>query len=186
MEDKTIIELLWQRSESALGALERKFGRGLHRLAMNILDSPEDAQEVENDTYLALWNAIPPARPDPLSAFVYKVGRNLSLKRLRSRTAQKRDDRYDVCLEELEGILPGSTLEQALDARALGLAIDRFLGSLDPDSRVLFLRRYWFGDDIEHLARQRRLSAGTVTVRLHRIRVKLKHYLIKEGLWNET
>ena len=186
MEDHKIIGLLWQRCDEAITALQQKFGADLHRLAMNILDDPQDAEEAQNDTYLALWNAIPPARPDPLAAFVYRTGRNISLNILRRRHAQKRDDRYDVCLEELSGILPGDDLEQALDARALGRAIDGFLQTLDKDSRVLFVRRYWFGDTPALLAQQHHISTNTVTVRLHRIRTRLKHYLIKEGFWHEA
>lgn len=185
MEDQRIIELLWQRLESGIDALRAKFGRGIDRIAMNILADPDDAEEVANDTYLALWNAIPPAKPDPLSAFVYKVCRNTALNRLRSHQAQKRSG-YEVSLEELSQVLPGDTLEGHIDTRALGRCIDRFLETLDPQSRCLFLRRYWYGDSLKELAARQHLTPGTLSVRLHRIRGKLKDYLNKEGFWYET
>lgn len=183
MEDEQILTLLFRRVESAIDALRAKFGPRLHRIAMNILDDPQDAEEAVNDTYLALWDAIPPARPNPLCAFVYKVGRNTALKLLRTRSAQKRSSRYDLSLEELAGILPAGTLEEQLDARQLGQAIDRFLDTLDVQSRILFVRRYWFGDSIQDIAANNGLSQGAVSVRLHRIRNRLKDYLNKEGFW---
>lgn len=181
MDDKKIITLLWQRAESAIDALAQKFGSRLMRTAVNILTDPQDAEESVNDTYLALWNAIPPARPIPLSAYVYKTGKNQALKLLRQKTAGKRNGSYDISLEELSDILTGDTLEEQMDARLLGQTIDRFLDTLSKDDRVLFLRRYWFGDSVADLARSRRCSTGSISVRLHRIRTQLKDYLYKEG-----
>ena len=83
-------------------------------------------------------------------------------------------------------MIPGSTLEEQLDARALGDAINAFLDTLTKDDRVLFVRRYWFGDSVAELARQRYATAGSISVRLHRIREKLKDYLYKEGFSYET
>ena len=186
MEDIRILKLLWERSQQALTALADKFGVRIYQIAMNILSVPEDAEEAVNDTYLALWNAIPPATPDPLSAFVYRVSRNTALKLLRHRTAQKRCSSYDLCLEELAAILPGPSVEETLDARALGQQIDRFLSTLEPESRQLFIRHYWIGDSIKALSRSTGVKENLLSVRLHRIRNKLKDYLSKEGFWNEA
>ena len=101
MSDQTIIRLLFARAEQALELLAHRFGARLLQTASNILSNLQDAEECVNDTYYAVWNAIPPREPDPLSGFVYKTGRNLALKRLRDNTAGKRDSRYDLSLEEL-------------------------------------------------------------------------------------
>ena len=114
MEDMKILDLLWARAESAIEALSEKFGARLHRTAVNILGNFQDAQECVNDIYLALWNTIPPQRPEPLAGFVHRGGRNTALKRLRQNTAQKRDSAYDLSLEELAGCIPGGSLEEAL------------------------------------------------------------------------
>lgn len=183
MEDRQIVTLLWNRMESAIDALRNKFGKRLYQIAINILADPMDAQEAENDTYLALWNTIPPHRPDPLPPFVYRVGRNTALDHYRRRAAKKRDSRYDLCLGELSEVIPGDSLEALMDARELGRAINRFLSELDKETRVLFVRRYWFGDDIPSLAKAMGITQGAVSVRLHRTRAKLKDYLYKEGFW---
>lgn len=181
MEDAHIIELLFARSESAVSALARRFGVRLHAIAMNILCSPRDAEECVNDTYLALWNTIPPERPDPLCAYIYRIGRNTALKRLRSNTAQMRNSTYDLSLDELVGCIPDESLLETLDARELGRCIDRFLDVQTKENRVIFLRRYWFGDSVRQIARDFGLREGTVSVRLNRIRNALRDYLYKEG-----
>lgn len=181
MEHRNIVKLLWERSEAALVALADAFGLRLKRTAMNILANHEDAEEAVNDTYLALWNQIPPAKPDPLAGYVYMTGKNIALKMLRHRSAQKRSA-YLVSLDELSQILPGDDFEQTLNARLLGEGIDRFLAGISSGSRRIFLRRYWFGDSIAELAREEHMSVNAVTVRLSRLRDQLKAYLCKEGL----
>lgn len=181
MEDKKIVKLLWERAEAALDALAHKFGKRLHSLAMNILGNHRDAEETVNDTYLAVWNAIPPKKPDPLAGFVLKTGRNISLDKLKYNTAEKRSSRYDVSLDELAGCIPGSCLEETVEARELGRAIDGFVSTLNADNRALFLRRYWFGDEVRDIARDLNLQPNTATVRLGRMRMQLREYLIKEG-----
>lgn len=181
MDDRRIIDLFWSRAEQAIEALRQVYGRRLQQIAMNILDDHQAAEEAVSDTYLALWNAIPPARPDPLGAFVYRVGKNTALKHLRTRTAQKRNSQYDLALEELSQFLSGGTLEEALDSRLLGQSIDRFLDTLSRENRIIFVRRYWFGDSIPEIANQLRLSESAATVRLHRLRNQLRTHLTQEG-----
>lgn len=182
MEDSQIIALLFARAEGAIEALAQRYGKRLLATARSILPSPEDAGESVSDTYLALWNAIPPRKPDPLGGFVYKVGRNQAIRKLREQQAARRDSRYDLSLEELSQCLPGGTMEETLDARLLGQAIDRFLATLSRENRSLFLRRYWFGDSIGELAAAFSLTENNVSVRLSRLRSRLKAYLMKEEL----
>lgn len=185
LKDMQILDQLWRRLEGALEALAVKYGGQLHRTALNILGNAQDAEEAVNDTYLALWNAIPPERPDPLAGYIHRTCRNICLKKLRFQSAQKRSTQYDVSLDELAGMIPGSILEDALDARELGRAIDRFLDTLSSANRRIFLRRYWFGDSLQDLARQEQLSVNALTVRLSRLRSQLKDYLYKEGIFDE-
>ena len=181
MEDQQILQMLYNRAETAIDALAKRFGACLYAIAHNILGSREDAEECTNDTYLALWNAIPPASPDPLAPYVYRTGRNIALKRLRYDGAQKRESRYDLSLDELENCLPGEDPEHILDARALGQAMDAFLARERAENRYIFLRRYWYGDSVQEIARALRIRENVVSVRLNRLRCKLKDYLEKEG-----
>ena len=183
MEDSHIIRLLFARSEEAIAALARRFGPRLHTMALNILRSSRDAEECVNDSYLAVWNAIPPEQPQPLAPYVYRVGRNTALKRLRANTAQKRDNGYDLSLEELEGCIPDHSAEGILDAQLLGEAINRFLDKQSKENRVIFLRRYWYGDSVPDIAEALHLRPGTVSTRLNRLRNALKQHLLQEGIY---
>lgn len=182
MEDREIIAMLWQRKEDALAALAEKFGHRLQRLAKNILLNEPDAQECVNDTYLAVWDTVPPQRPLPLSPYILRLCKNIAISRLRASTAQKRSA-YEIALDELGDAIGTDTLEKAISSRTLGRAIDVFLDTLHQQDRVIFLRRHWYGDSVQDIARSLGLRENNVSVRLHRIRSKLKDYLIKEGLY---
>lgn len=179
MEDQELLSLLWQRAERAIPALAERFGKGLFRIANNLLNNTRDAEECVNDTYLAVWNSVPPKRPEPLSPYVYRIGRNIALNRLRDNTAQKRSG-YELSLDELAGCIPAPCME---DGRALGQAVDAYLDTLNKDNRVMFLRRYWFGDSVKDIAAAFHMTENAVSVRLSRIRGGLKTYLIEEGYY---
>ena len=185
MDDYMITQLLWQRLERGIEQMAKKFGKRLYRTAMNILGRHEDAEESVSDTYLAVWNSIPPKQPDPLAGFVYRTGRNIALDRLRYLTADKRDGRYDLSLEELAAYIPAKALEETVEARELGRAINGFLSGLSAENRRMFLRRYWYGDSIREVARDQGLRTNTATVRLGRLRNQLRDYLQKEGYCDE-
>lgn len=185
MDDKQIISMLFARTEGAIEALAARFGRQILAIARNILGDSRDAEECADDTYLALWNAIPPAKPEPLTPYVLRTGRNIAINRLRRDNAQKRLHRYDLSLEELSEYLPGEDPLHTLDARAVGRAIDRFLSAQATLNRYLFLRRYWFGDSIADIAKAAKLTENAVSVRLNRLRSKLKDHLIEEGYFYE-
>lgn len=182
--DREIILLLFSRNELGIKKTKEKYGRLLFSLSKNILQSEEDAAECENDTYFALWKSVPPKEPDPLAAFLCRITKNLSLKRLREKTALKRTG-VTVPLEELSESIGCDELEKHLDSKRLGKLIDRFLDTLDRENRILFIRRYWFCESTSQLSEEFGLSENTVHKRLSRTRQKLRSYLIKEGAYDE-
>ena len=183
MDDSKIIDLYWQRDEKAIEETDSKYGVYCRAVSMNILGVHEDAEECVNDTYLAVWNAIPPQKPDPLRTFVCKIARNLAAAKYHANTAKKRNSRYDAALDELEGCLAaGGSVEEAYDAKELSEAINAFLSSLSYTDRFLFVRRYWYSDSMQDIAAMIGSTANSVAVRLYRLREKLRHYLIREGL----
>ena len=183
MEDQMIIDLFWRRSEDAVAEVQSRYGGMCMSVAGNILKDPEDIRECLNDTYLALWNRIPPEKPDPLSAYICRIARNIALKRRRNDRAQKRCSEFDLSLDELAACLAGPSLDAQLDARELGRAIDAFLDTVTRENRILFLRRYWFGDSIQAIAASMGIRENSVSVRLYRTRNQLKTYLIQEGYY---
>ncbi len=178
MDDEKIIDLFFDRSEQALRELDTKYGKLCHKISYNILNNREDAEECVNDAYLGIWNAIPPKRPDPLMTFLCKIVRNLSISRYHANTAKKRNSTYDVALSELEDCLASpSTVESEFEAHELSSIIDSFLETLSQENRVIFMRRYWFSDTYEEIAKRVGLTEKNVSVRLTRIRKQLKDYL---------
>ena len=183
MNDEKIIELFFERSEEAIKALDVKYGKVFRALSFKILNDRQDAEECVNDSYLGTWNAIPPAKPSPLLAFVCKIVRNVSLKRYERNAAAKRNGFYNVALEELEDCLASpTTVEEEIAERELTEMIEEFLDSLSKENRVIFLRRYWFSDTYADIANQVGITEKNVSVRLTRLRKELRKYLLKRGI----
>lgn len=183
MEDEQIIKLFFDRSESAITELDAKYGKGCVNLSYNILKNYEDAEECVNDAYLGVWNAVPPAYPNPLLTFLYKIVRNLSIKKYHVNTAMKRNSSYDVALSELEDcIASNDTVEMEVDAKELAKNIESFLDTLSEENRVIFMRRHWFSDSYKDIAERVGISEKNVSIRLVRIRKQMKEYLEKRGV----
>ena len=180
--EQTILEQLENRDEQAIPALERAYGGLCRTVIRSVLDDEGDAEECLQDVWLTVWNRIPPERPACLRPWVCRVARNLALKRYHQNTAGKRDGRYDALLEELSEVLPaGETVEDTADARQLTALLNQFLSGLDEEHRVLFLRRYWYGESVDALANVMGLRPNTASAKLKRLREKLKRFLEMEG-----
>ena len=183
MTDTEIINLFFERSEQAITELAKKHGSAVARVARNILGNEQDTEECVNDTYLGTWNAIPPHKPSPLRTFVCKIARNLATMKYHSNTAEKRNSQYDLALDELEEYLAeNNSVEETYEAKELRSAVNGFLAALNPSDRFLFMRRYWYSDPVKDIAKMAHSTTNSVTVRLFRIREKLRLYLEKEGL----
>ena len=183
MEDSAIIDLFFERSEQAVEELDRKYGPLVKRTAGNILRDWQDVEECANDTYLGVWNSIPPHRPQPLASFVCRIARNLAVSRLRSETAAKRNRGFDLVLDELADFLPSAQdVEADYDAKELAEAVNAFLATLDYDDRFLFVRRYFYADSVAEIAAAMHEKESRLSVRLYRLREKLRKTLVKEGM----
>ena len=177
MGDAEIIDLLFKRDQQAIRELDTKYGKACYRLSYNIVNDRQDAEECVNDAWLGAWNSIPPQRPDPLRAYVCRIVRNLSLKKLRANSALKRSSRFEVSLSELEDCISAHSLDEQLAAGELSAQINAFLAALRRDDRVMFVRRYWFAQPLSEIADAFGTTENNVSVRLGRIRRKLHTYL---------
>ena len=184
LDDIKIIDLYWERSESAIDETSLKYGNYCTKIAINILQNREDSEECVSDTYLKAWDAIPPQRPAKLSAFLGRITRNLSFNRFTARNTQKRGGtNIELLLSELEECIPSdSSVEADYEAGQTARIIDAFLASAKPDNRIIFVRRYWYADSITEIASRFDMSESKVKSILFRTRNKLKDYLEKEGV----
>lgn len=183
MDDSKIIALFFERSQQGISKLSEKYGKLCMKVAVNILKNEEDSKECVNDAYLALWNTIPPERPDRLSSYLLKIVRNTAIKKYHSNTAVKRNSFYDTALQELEEVLRAAeTPEGELDMKELTEAVNTFLGTISKENRIFFIRRYFFGDAVKSIAELTGNSPHFVTVRLSRTREDLRKYLKEREL----
>lgn len=182
MTDSAILDLYWARDEEAIRQTEKAYGTKLSQLAYGIVTSIEDAQECVSDTYLKAWQTIPPQRPEHFYAYLAKICRHLAFGILDYRAAAKRKAELVALTEELALCVPDPANEREQQRRELGEALNCFLGTLSKESRVIFLRRYWFADSVEDIARRYGFSESKVKTRLHRTRLQLRQFLAKEGM----
>ncbi|MBR4971644.1 MAG: sigma-70 family RNA polymerase sigma factor [Oscillospiraceae bacterium] len=182
MDDEQMIALFFERSEDALQQTKEKYGAACMHLLRNLLQNELDAEECANDVYLALWNTIPPERPEPFLTYLLKIARNQALRRITYNQAQRRGDGPPIPLEELENCIASTeTVEQTVDGKLLEQEIIRFLRDLPKADRQLFIRRYWFCDSVEELAQCFGWSKSAIKSKLFRLRNRLRQHLTREG-----
>ena len=186
--DKMIVDAFLQRDERALSLTEKRYGSYLRKIALNVLDNEEDAKECVNDTYMRLWQSIPPDTPEDLKAYISKIVRNIALDRAKMTSADRRIPAgQTVLMSEIEEFVPDSFgVEAELEGRLLKKAVDGFIRSLSKRSKYIFICRYYFSDSVLNIANSLGIGTTTVYRELEDIRKKLKNKLVKEGLWNEN
>ncbi len=177
MNDVEIIDLFWKRSETAITELANKYDRLARSVAMNILHDRLDAEECMNDSYLGMWNSLPPKRPQVLPAFFTRITRNAALNHYRYKNAEKRS----AIMVELSDFTTAAVSPEE-EINYAGQVISAFLEKQDKQSRVLFMRRYYMGDSIREAADAVGMTENAATVKLCRMRAKLKEVLLKEGI----
>ena len=184
MDDASIISLYWSRSEDAIKETDIKYGKLCTRLANNILNNDCDTEECVDDSYLTVWNSIPDERPNNFSAFLCRIVKNLSFKKLEHITAQKRKPEMLVSLNELQDcISSASDTEASYDAAQLGKSISAFLNNQSETNRNIFVRRYWYYDSVKDIAADYGFKEKKVSNILFETRKKLKHFLEQEGYY---
>lgn len=182
MEDEEIIEMYWQRRETAIEETKKKYGHKITYVIGNILQYVQDIEECVNDTYLGAWNSMPDARPCCLSAFLCRIAKNLALKRYDYLVADKRNRNLETALEEMDWIISRQDIEHEVIARQTAEAINGFLKQKKPLYRKIFIRRYYFYEPVSKIAEKFQLNNSTVKSILFRMRKGLKKYLEREGL----
>ena len=185
MDDDKIIELYWSRSEQAIVETKNKYENLCTKLSYNILHNNEEVEECVNDTYLGTWNAIPTARPVYFSAFLCKIARNLSMRKLEYRLAKKRNCEITRIWDELEDVLANNiNLSEEIEMNELVATINEYLLNLSLDKRNIFIRRYFFFDSIEDISKRYGFSKSKIKSILSRDGKNLRDFLAERGYQN--
>ncbi len=182
ISEKEVIDRLFSRDNDVLNTLKEKFGKLIKSISMNILSDYHEAEECENDTYMKIWNNIPPDRPDNLISYIAKIARNISIDRLRYKLRGKRKGSVDALLSELDECIPATddTAQSADDT--LKKSINSFLSALKERDRIIFMKRYFCCESIKDIAKSQGISESNVTTILNRTRNKLKIHLQNDGI----
>ncbi|SDA12207.1 RNA polymerase sigma-70 factor, ECF subfamily [Ruminococcus sp. YE71] len=181
LEDSEIIALYFERNERAISETESKYGALCRSISVRIVGDSRDAEECVSDTYLKVWNSIPPQKPDSLAAFLSKIVRNLSLDVFRRKGAQKRGGDEDIPFEELSECIPDRAEEAENDA--VREVLEKFLETLPKEQRVFFMRRYYFGEPLAEIAARYGVSANSLGVTMHRLRKRFGKMLTDSGVY---
>lgn len=181
MNDATIIDLLFERSETGLSLLTDKYKALAVKILSGILTDRSDVEECFNDLLLAVWNSIPPERPNSMTAYVCTLTRRIGINRYNYNHRSKRDP-YQLLLSELDEAIPDPADEQASQSERIVEVLNGFLGTLDAEGRVLFLRRYVYFESVTELAARFDMTENAVSSRLFRIKKRLKKILREENI----
>ncbi len=183
MEDNEIIALFYARSEQAIAETEKKYGKLCHSIAENVLGDHHMAEECVNDAYMAAWNTIPPAKPDPFMPYICRLTRNISINRYKYEHRKKRDSSYDLCLEEIEKtVFDGGWIDGELTDSDVADALNGFIEKLTRVDRTIIIRRYWYMDGYAVISKMTGLKENAVRKRAERIRKMMKKYLVEKGV----
>lgn len=182
MDDKQIVELFWERNESAISEAQAKYTKYCTSISYSILKSNEDSEECVNDTFMRAWQSIPPAKPESLTGYLGKLTRNIALDKLRAEQTKKRGGDYALIFEELENVLSDDTSpHDALEEKLLASKISEFLRGVSYKKRMMFIGRYWNMLSVTELAQEYGISEASVKTVMYRTREELKRFLKKEG-----
>lgn len=185
ISDEQIVELYWQREESAIEETDRRYGRILFGIAYNILHDRSDSEECRNDVYLDVWNAIPPTRPAAFSAFITQIMRRIAIDRYRAKSSRKRiPSEMTVSMEDLENSLHSeNSVEAEYIAEEVGKVINDYVKTLTERRRYIFIDRFYLAETVDSIASDLSVSVHTVYREIDRVKAGLKLHLERNGIF---
>ena len=183
--DDQIIELFWQRNEDAISETDKKYGAFLFRIAYNVLHDRLDCEECRNDTYLDVWNAIPPTKPKLFPAFIAQIIRRIAIDRYKQKTSKKRvPSEFTVSMEDIkESVCSREIVDVAYSAEEVGRIINEYVRKLPERQRYIFIERFYLSESVESIASDLVVSVPTVYRELDKIKQGLKSYLERNGVY---
>lgn len=184
LDDEQIIDLYWDRDETAIEGTDIKYGKFLFKIAYNILHDSCDCKECQNDTYLGIWNSIPPTRPDVFPAFITKITRHIAINRYKEKRAKKNiPSEFTVSMEDLYDTLQSTeSVETDVEAEEVGRLISNYVRGLSKKNRYIFVGRFYMADSVDQIAQELNLTSSSIYKALDRIKIGLKNHLKKNGV----
>lgn len=182
--DEKIIEMYLQRDETAVKRTDDKYGNYLYRIAYNILHEHSDCEECKNDTYLGVWNAIPPAKPVSLRAFVSQIMRRIAINKYYENTRKRKvPSELTVSMEECEGFIgEAESVEEEIIAKELGKFISDFVRNLSDKKQYIFMSRFYLVEPVSVTAKELGITQSAVYKELSKLKKELRADLKSKGV----
>jgi RNA polymerase sigma factor (sigma-70 family) len=182
MEDENIVDLLYDHNEQGLIFTKEKYNLLLENLSFGIVRNRDDSEECVNDSYLKLWDTIPPYKPSFLRSFLCKITRQISIDKYRFNNRKTRNINKQVSLSDLDYEICGSSnVEDKLNEETLMNIINDFINNLDIESQTLFVNKYFLFKTSKEISEMFSINENYIDVKLYRIRKKLLKHLESEG-----
>ncbi len=184
LDDEQIIDLYWNRDETAIEGTDIKYGKFLFKIAYNILNDSCDCKECQNDTYLGIWNSIPPTRPNVFPAFITKITRRIAINRYKEKRAKRNiPSEFTASMEDLYDTLQSTeSVEADVEAEEIGRLISNYVRGLSKKNRYIFVGRFYMADSVEQIAQELNLTSSSIYKALDRIKTGLKNHLERNGV----
>ena len=183
LSDEQIIALYNERDERAIKETDAKYRAKLLAVARSVLHDVRDCEECLNDTYVRVWNSIPPACPDSLRAFLISITRRNAFNYYKAAKRKKRIPSDMVSsLSDLDGMLADSdAFYTEQEANRLGELLSGFVDTLSDRRAFVFMSRYYLCRPIAEIARKLCCSESTVHKEIAVIKQMLQQLLESEG-----
>lgn len=179
--DEEIIELYWEREEKAIQETDNKYGKLLFKIAYNVLNDKSDSEECQNDAYLGIWNAIPPARPSVFPAFIVRIMRRIAIDYYRRKARKKNiPSQLVISMDDLSCCIHSKEeIDSNLNAKELGRLVSDYVRSLSKKQQYIFVSRFYMSNSVDEIAKEMNVTTSNVYKAIDKMKKGLRKYLIK-------
>ena len=161
-------------------AIVQRYARHVYNIAYRMAGNEADARDLSQEAFLRVYRALRRVEPDaPLESWLYRIVSNLHIDLLRKRPRQ-RVESLDATVDTPRGEIlrelpdPTSNPEAIIEREQLDGTIQRALGTLSEDLRMVVVLSDIEGYSYEEIAMFLHVPLGTVKSRLHRARQMLQ------------
>ncbi|HQL29717.1 MAG TPA: sigma-70 family RNA polymerase sigma factor, partial [Thermoanaerobaculales bacterium] len=162
MDDREAVRAARAGDDDAFAALVRRYSGGLHRAIARILADDAEAWDVVQMAFVRAWQGLD--RYDErwsFSTWLYRIGTNLAIDLLRSRTSREKAHRAGAEHRfRVVGEMPPAS--ELADHREVDRLFDELVGCLTPQQRSAFVLRELQGLDTADVAKALRCTTTTV------------------------
>lgn len=182
LSDDEVVALYFKRDEQAIIETDRKYRDFLISVAYRIINDHLDCEECLNDTYLSIWNSVPPTKPSPLKSFAAAIMRRKALDKFRQKNSQKRIPPALVgSLSDFEYFLSDDSIDDEINRADLARIISDFVKGLPERRRYVFVTRYHMGQTVAEISKALGCSSSMVNKEIAEIKSSLMEILTEEG-----